>query len=57
MHVASDECFKVFAVGIDRGMFVQVDEADIFVNQLWAPVSNGAMGVDKEKEVDGVVAK
>ena len=37
-------------------MFVMVDEADIFINQLGAPVFNGAMGVDKEKDVDGVVA-
>lgn len=30
-----------------------VEESELFINQLGAPVLNEAMGVDKEKDVDG----
>ena len=35
-------------------MFVQVDEAELFINQLGSPVLKGAMGVDKVNEEGGV---
>lgn len=54
-HADNSEWKLIVKAGIDRGMFAMVDEADLFVNQLGAPVLNGVMGVDKEKDVDGVL--
>lgn len=55
VHADTDEWISIVRAGVERGMFAGVDEADIFTNQLGAPVLNGAMGVDKVREEGGVV--
>ena len=44
VHADSSEWNLIVKAGIDRGMFAMVDESELFINQLGAPVLNGAMG-------------
>jgi hypothetical protein len=47
--------YSICKAAFDRSIFTEIPEEEIFRNQLGDMVLNGAMGVDKFKEVDGVM--
>ena len=53
VHASDAEWYKIVQVGIERGIFVEVDKADILRDAGGKLVLNGAMGVDKYKMVGG----
>ena len=54
VHATDDEWYQICCGGYERSMFVPFREEDIFQNNLGEKVTNGAMGIDKMKEIDGV---
>ena len=54
-HASDAEWYKLVKAGFERKMFQQVHEDDIFRDHNGAMVLSGAMGVDKPKEINGVV--
>lgn len=54
VHATDAEWYKLCKAAGERGMFEPVDDADVFKNQHGDQVLNGAMGVDKYKDIDGV---
>ena len=57
VYASDDEWFRICKAAPEMGMFVPMKESDIFRNQFGDLVTNGAMGVDKPKEVDGVMVQ
>ena len=55
VYASEEEWFKICKAGPERGMFVPIEENDIFRNQFGDLVTNGTMGVDKPKEVESVI--
>ena len=53
VYASDAEWYKLCMAGHKRGMFVPVARDSLFYNQFGEPVLNGAIGVDKFKEVDG----
>ena len=52
VHASDEEWYKIVKAGHERGIFAEVAESDIFVNNLGDKVLAGAMGVDKIKETE-----
>ena len=50
VYASDAEWYMIVQAGYERGIFVEVPESDIFVNNLGDKVLSGAMGVDKVKE-------
>jgi hypothetical protein len=55
VHATDAEWYSLVKGGVARGIFCHVPESEIFTNQHGDLVLNGAMGVDKFKEVNGVL--
>ena len=56
VHASDSEWYAIVKAAGERGMMVEVQEADIFVNNHGDKVLAGAMGVDKLKEsADGPI--
>ena len=55
VHATDPEWFAVCKAGFARNMFQPVSDEDVFKDHNGVPVLAGAMGVDKLKEIDGVV--
>ena len=53
VHADDSEWYKLCKVGLQRGIFGVCPASRIFRDHNGVPVLNGAMGVDKYKEVDG----
>jgi len=54
VYASDSEWYDICRAGYERGMLGPIPEDEIFVNNLGDKVLQGAMGVDKIKEVDGI---
>eukprot|EP00971_Amphidinium_carterae_P334349 6469574-Amphidinium_carterae.1 len=55
VYCSDREWYQIVQRGLELQIFTTVEEKDIFRNQHGELVLNGAMGVDKYKEIDGVM--
>ena len=53
VHASDEDWYKIVQAGAARGMFARVGDHEIFKNQFGELALNGAMGVDKPKEIAG----
>ena len=51
VYASDTEWYDICKAGFERGMMGPIPEDEIFVNNLGEKVLQGAMGVDKLKEV------
>ena len=52
VSASNEEWYKIVKAGCERGIMVEVPEADIFINDLGEKVLAGAMGLDSIIETD-----
>ena len=53
VHATDAEWYSLVKAGASLGIFGKASESELFRDQFGNPVLNGAMGVDKPKEVNG----
>ncbi len=55
VHATDAQWFGICKAAVARNMFCDVSEESIFRNQFGDKILSGAMGVDKWKEIAGVI--